>query len=240
MTESELRQWGRKEFAYNYLDKADIMVVGRRRSLDILKSFYRYFLRDKRPNNILDLGCGDGILTHELLGIDDSISAMLVDGSDDMIGKAKERLPESKNLRFHSLSFQELLSSDMDMGMFDLAISSLAIHHLTLSEKKSLFNYVFSHLVDGGYFVIIDCVRSPSEETENWFFQVWQERVSERTVGLDAEVDFEEMFRLYTEEEHYSRVDLLSDQMNALREVGFGNVDCYYKHGVFAMFGGKK
>ena len=30
------------------------------------------------------------------------------------------------------------------------------------------------------------------------------------------------------------------DQINALKEIGFREVDCYYKYGIFAVFGGRK
>ncbi|NQT74660.1 MAG: class I SAM-dependent methyltransferase [Chloroflexi bacterium] len=240
MTESELRQWSQRDFAHKYLEIADIMIVGRKRSLDMLKSFYRYFLRGKKPNRVLDLGCGDGVLAHELLNIDDSISATLVDGSNDMLEKAREKLVEFGNTRFVNMSFQELTSEKPDLGKFEIAVSSLAIHHLTSSEKADLFKYVFSCLVEGGYFVVIDCTRSQAGPVEDWFLELWRERIEERQVGLNVEADFEKMYEKYTETEHYSRLDTMDAQMNALRDVGFSEVDCYYKHGLFAMFGGKK
>jgi hypothetical protein len=35
-------------------------------------------------------------------------------------------------------------------------------------------------------------------------------------------------------------LDPLVPQLNALRSIGFENVDCFYKYGIFAMFGGSK
>ncbi|MFC2027323.1 class I SAM-dependent methyltransferase [Chloroflexota bacterium] len=240
MTESELRQWSQRDFAHKYLEIADVMIVGRKRSLDMLKSFYRYFLRGKKTNRILDLGCGDGVLVNELINIDESISAILVDGSNDMLEKAREKLGEARDTHFVNMSFQELISDKPELGEFELAVSSLAIHHLTLIEKAGLFEYVYSCLVEGGYFVIVDCTRSQAEPVEKWFLELWRERIEERQVGMNVEADFESMYEKYTEKEHYSRVDSMETQMNALREVGFREVDCYYKHGLFAMFGGKK
>ncbi len=64
--------------------------------LEILKSFYRHFLSEKEQKSILDLGCGDGMITQELFKVDNSISATLVDGSEDMLNSAKERLKVQK------------------------------------------------------------------------------------------------------------------------------------------------
>ena len=240
MGESELKQWSQRDFAHKYLEIADVMIVGRKRSLDMLKSFYRYFLRDNKPNRVLDIGCGDGVLVRELFNIDDSISATLIDGSNDMLEKAREKLAETGNTRLVNMSFQDLIDENPDIGQFDFAVSSLAIHHLTASQKADLFKYVFYCLVDGGYFVIIDCTRSQSEPTENWFLELWRERIEERQVGLNVETDFQKIYEKYTEKEHYNRVDSLQVQMKSLEEAGFSDVECYYKHGLFAMFGGRK
>jgi len=37
-----------------------------------------------------------------------------------------------------------------------------------------------------------------------------------------------------------NKPDTLEDQLNALREIGFIEADCYYKYGIFAMYGGRK
>jgi tRNA (cmo5U34)-methyltransferase len=36
-----------------------------------------------------------------------------------------------------------------------------------------------------------------------------------------------------------NKPDTLEDQLEALSETGFRDVDCYYKNGIFAVFGGK-
>lgn len=72
--------WADKEFARKYLEAADVQIVERRRLLVILKSFYKHFFGGKKQSRVLDLGCGDGVLTAALLEVDGSISATLVDG----------------------------------------------------------------------------------------------------------------------------------------------------------------
>ena len=88
--------WAKAEFSQEYRDNADVYIVERSRLLKILKSFYRHFLSEKEQKSILDLGCGDGIITQELFKVDNSISATLVDGSEEMLNSAKERLKVQK------------------------------------------------------------------------------------------------------------------------------------------------
>ncbi len=78
MTEFEKTNWAKPDFGKRFIEEADISVVERRRMLEILKSFYRRHRKETDGNTVLDLGCGDGILTHELLTVDPELSATLV------------------------------------------------------------------------------------------------------------------------------------------------------------------
>jgi len=240
MAESDLEHWADKEFAQHYLNAADVIILGRRTSLAMLNSFYRHFLEHKEGNRVLDLGCGDGILIRTLLETDNSITATLVDGSEDMLKEAQERLASFGNMRFLKATFQELLNMNVQLPDFDLVVSSLAIHHLTNSERKALFKYVHSHLVEGGYFVNIDCVLAPAEEIEKWYIRFWEEGMVEKLNELEVNLDYRDIMQKYLGKDHYSKIDTLAGQMAALEALGFQDVDCFYKRGMFAMYGGRK
>ena len=232
--------WAKVEFSQEYRDNADVYIVERSRLLEILKSFYRYFLTEKEQKSILDLGCGDGIITQELFKIDNSISATLVDGSEDMLNSAKERLKEFKKINYIPASFQEILGKDILHRNFDFIISSMAIHHLTMDEKISLFRKVYAHLHPKGYFLNIDVVLSPDENLEKWYLLLWKEWIDERKKSLGIEGDFfDDIIDRYKNNKD-NKPDTLENQLNALKDIGFRNVDCFYKYGIFTMYGGRK
>ena len=183
MTEFNKSNWASAEFSRQYRDNADIFVVERRRMFGLLASFYNHFLRGK-PTRILDLGCGDGILAHELLKVDDAISAVLVDGSADMLGKARERLKDFKNVQFINASFQEIIGKDILQPDFDFIVSSLAVHHLNMPEKISLFKSLYAHLSPGGFFLNIDVILAPSRSLEQWYLKLWQEWMDDRKAAF--------------------------------------------------------
>lgn len=233
-------RWAKPEFSREYRDNADIFIMERRRLFEIMKSFYGHFIHGNGPKSILDLGCGDGIITHNLMEIDGSISATLVDPSADMMNKARERFAGSNNINFIQASFQDLLKSGIIHQDFDFIVSSMAIHHLDMDDKKGLFNFIFTHLKHGGYFMNIDTVLPPAESLENWYFHTWNEWVDEKKTALGLEGDlFSDLTRRYKDADE-NKPDTLDDQLNALRETGFREIDCYYKYGIFAVFGGKK
>ena len=240
MTEFNKSKWANAEFGQEYIDNADIYIIERRRLLKILKSFYRHFLGKKGENHILDLGCGDGIVTQWLLEIDDSISATLIDGSEDMLNKARERLKEVTNIQYIHASFQELLEKDILDSKFNFIVSSMAIHHLTMEEKRSLFRKIHSYLKGGGYFVNIDVVLAPTDPLDIWYMELWQEWMDEKKALLDIVGDpSADIVKRYKDMEE-NKPDILNAQLDAMKEIGFNDVDCFYKYGIFAIFGGKK
>lgn len=240
MTDFNNTNWSKPEFSRQYRDNADIYIVERRRMFDILKSFYRHFLKDKGKCNVLDLGCGDGILTHNLLEIDGSISAMLIDPSEDMLSRAKERLRGFDDVHYIQASFQDLMKDNILQESFSFIVSSLAIHHLTMEEKKSLFGMIYSHLLPRGYFMNIDVILAPTADLEEWYMNLWQEWMDEKKASLGMEKDmFRDIIKRYKELEE-NKPDTLEDQLNALKDTGFREVDCFFKYGIFVVYGGKK
>jgi tRNA (cmo5U34)-methyltransferase len=240
MTEFNDLQWAKPEYTQEYRDSADVFIVERKRLLEILKSFYKHFVGNKPNRNILDLGCGDGIVIGELLKIDNSIQATLIDGSEDMLSRAKDRLKDFKNVHFIRASFQELLNKNTPLQNYDFIVSSLAIHHLTMEEKTVLFKTIYSHLNVGGYFLNIDVVLAPSDALEQWYLLIWKEWIAERKSFLGIEGGHYEDIVWKYKDNRDNKPDILTAQLNALQAIGFKDVDCFYKYGIFTMYGGKK
>jgi tRNA (cmo5U34)-methyltransferase len=240
MTEFNDLQWAKPEYTQEYRDSADIFIVERKRLLEILKSFYKHFISNKANSNILDLGCGDGIVIYELLKIDNSIEATLIDGSEDMLGRAKDRLKDFKNVHFIRASFRELLNKNTTLQNYDFIVSSLAIHHLTMEEKTVLFKTIYSHLNVDGYFLNIDVVLAPSDALEQWYLLLWKQWIDERKSFLGIEDShYDDIIWKYKDNTD-NKPDILAAQLNILGVIGFKDVDCFYKYGMFTMYGGKK
>ena len=232
-------RWADPEFSKEYRDNADIFIVERRRLFEIMKSFYRHFLSDKK-NYVLDLGCGDGIITCNLLEVENSITATLIDPSADMLDKARERLQGFSNVNYNQASFQDLVKGNIICRKFNFIVSSMAIHHLTAEEKKKLFEFIHSCLNPGGYFMNIDVVLAPADCLEDWYMQLWKEWMDEKKSALDMEQGLFSDIPARYRENNDNQPDTLDVQLNALRNTGFKEVDCFYKYGIFAVYGGMK
>ena len=242
MVEFEHSEWSRAEFAAEFVENADHYIVERRRMLEVVLSFYRRFTRTRRSGRdtrLLDLGSGDGALSHELLKNDGTIRATLVDASPEMLECARRRLRSYPHVEFVERSFQQLLRDPDTPSEFDIVVSGLAIHHLELEAKKALFSYVFAHLDDGGDFVNLDVALAPDASLEDWYMVLWHEWIRQHAERAGRQHEFDHVPQQYKTNPD-NLPDTLDDQLSALRAVGFEAVDCYYKYGVFVVFGGRK
>jgi tRNA (cmo5U34)-methyltransferase len=233
--------WAKEEFSKNYLAKADIYIVERRKMFRLVTSFCGYFFGGRKGISLLDLGCGDGMLTEEILKIDTTVSGTLVDGSGPMLQKARERLHTYHNLHFVEASFQELLRGKVILSDFDFCLSSQAIHHLDMKDKASLFKYIQSHLRAGGSFVNVDVVRAPTNELQEWYYAMWRDWMHGMFARHNVKDEMpQDVITRYKDPASMNTPDTLEAQLEALTEAGFRDVDCYYKNGIFAVFGGRK
>ncbi len=238
MSEFEKSRWADSEFSQNYRDEANIYLPFRRQFIEIAKSLYAYFISTRTEARVLDLGCGDGLFVQELLKSFSPASVTLVDGSAEMLEAAKKRLANNANINFIKASFQDLLAGESLDENFDFVYSSLAIHHLPFEQKNQLYTYVHKLLSPGGCFAHYDVVVPPSRKIEKWYLSLWREWIREHPA-----VEMREKL-LGIPEQYKDNPDNLPDtlgsQLQALEEIGFKEVDSFFKYGIFSLFGGVK
>ena len=238
MSKFEKSQWIESDFTQNYRDDADIYLPFRSQFIVVTKSIYSYFNNVKDSDaKILDLGCGDGLFIQEFLKSFSPLSITLIDGSSEMLESAKKRLKNKTNINFINSTFQELLKKKPLKGNFNFIFSSLAIHHLGFEEKKQLYKYVYKLLSKGGLFLNYDVVIHPSKKNEKYYLSLWkqwiEEHPSERSKML---LGIPEQYKKNKD----NIPDTLKLQLETLENIGFKDVDNYFKYGLFVLFGGVK
>lgn len=87
--------------------------------------------------NILDVGAGTGLLNTLYAEKYPQAKIDLVDISSDMLNRASARFKGNKNVKFLLQDFTEL---ELEESKYDLAVSALAIHHLTDEQKEKLYS----------------------------------------------------------------------------------------------------
>jgi SAM-dependent methyltransferase len=155
---------------------------------------------------VLDLGTGDGRLLALLLEERPEITAVGVDLSDVMLAAAGRRFEADSRVR---LVRHDLSRPLPELGRFDAVVSSMAIHHLEHDRKRALFGEVHEILEPGGVFANFEHVASPTERLHRAFF-----------AAIDEPLE---------NEDPSDRLLDVETQLGWLRELGFDDVDCYWK-----------
>ncbi len=238
MSKFKKSRWADSEFSQNYRDEADIYLPFRSQFINITKALYGHYISNSTEARVLDLGCGDGLFIQELTKAFPSVKATLMDGSSEMLAAAQNRLKNHTNLNFINASFQKILTKDVISENFNFIYSSLAIHHLSSKEKKDLYAFIYSHLSPGGFFVNYDVTVPPSEELELWYLSLWRQWIQNNLDKINNEnlIGTPEQYK----ENPDNTPDSLASQLDALKDIGYKNVDCFFKYGIFALFGGSK
>ncbi len=224
--------WTSAEVAASYLE-------GMRGAIPLAGAQLAIMLRviaAARPNGVtrfMDLGCGDGVLGAALLEVYPKAEAVLVDFSQPMLNIAKEKLGDRATYVFGDYATPDWL--DAVEGPFDVIVSGYSIHHQPDARKREVYAEIFDLLAPGGVFLNMEHVAPRASWGEAAFDDLF----------LDAMVTSLAMTREQAADRHHNRQDkhanilaTVEDQCDWLREIGYAEVDCWFKVFELALFGG--
>ena len=204
-------EWTTAEHVRRYLGRAD----GYPRRAEGESVLLEHVPGDAR--RVLDLGTGDGRLL-ALLQIDrPEMLGVGVDFSELMLQAARQRFSDDDRMDLVSHDLAHQLPA---LGRFDAVVSSMAIHHLGHERKRTLCGEVFELLEPGGVFANFEHVASPTHRLHLAFFAA----IGEPLAGEDPS----------------DRLLAVEPQLTWLRELGFEDVDCYWKWLEMALLIGLK
>jgi len=195
--------------------------------------------------NVLDLGCGDGALAASVLARHQDASAVLVDFSEPMLARAQERFDgnDAAAVLVHA-DFCERTWIDRlpDARPYDLVISGYAIHHLDDERKLLLFRDIYRLLRPGGLFLNLEHVAPVSCLGHELFDELFINSLFDQAIRQDPAVRRTAVAAQYhgREDQHDNRLAPVDEQCRWLREIGFIDVDCYFKFLALALLAGRK
>jgi tRNA (cmo5U34)-methyltransferase len=172
-----------------------------------------------RAKRVLDLGTGDGRILAMVKSRLPKIKGVALDFSDPMLELARKRFARDNLVQVvkHDLNVKLPASK---LGRFNAVVSCLAIHHLTHARKKRIYREIFGLLRANGVFCNLERVASPSEALHLKFLNA---------IGSTPEG-----------EDPSNKLLDVETQVHWLKEIGFLDVDCYWKWLEFALMVGFK
>ena len=193
--------------------------------LDLLSDCTKHLPKKFSPENILDLGCGNGNITSRLLPLFSNARYTLLDASQQMLSLCKNifQNPEIQYVQsyFNDFSFKE--------DHYDLIVAGFSIHHCKAKEKKELFQKIYKSLKKGGIFSYSDLMIGKDNSEHSKLLKKWKVFVNK---------SFSDGKKWEWIMEHYEEFDFpdnLNDQIEWLKNNGFDKIrrtsyEKFWKH----------
>ncbi len=215
--------------------------------MSILKS------RSQPVRNFIDLGCGDGILGATILNEYPSARGVLADFSEPMLTQAREQLKGFESqLVFENLDYGDPAwvnrmqahgaALSESKGPFDAVVSSYSIHHQPDVRKREIYQEIYSLLEPGGWFINIEHIASEAQLAVDLFNKHIIDHWYEQENLKGGTKTYEEVAETFMSRPDKDANILLSvnAQCDWLREIGYEEVDCYFRVYELAVFGGRR
>lgn len=183
--------------------------------------------------DVLDLGCGAGNYTIKCLEKLPNSSVTLVDISDNMLVKARERIaPLTKGeVTTIKSDIRDLRFPD---DSFDIAVSGFCFHHLRNDDDwEKVFTVLYNAIRPTGGLIIADLVTQDNDMLSEY---AW-ENYAKYLEGIGGKAFCMKTLANIAREDSPRSITY---QLNLLRRVGFVNVDIIYKNLCFGIFCGTK
>ncbi len=228
--------WLNPEAAENYAQTVDTIVPQRKEILSIIS---KLAIELGSTNlKIIDLGCGLGDVTAEIVKLKPYVDVLMLDFSDEMIRRSNERFRDNKHITVvkHDLN-QGILGITDDKG-FDAVVSCFAIHHVEFENRIKLYSDIHAVLKEGGLFINGDLFKEDSPIIDQWEFD---NKISATVVMLKEKLGQEWTFddlklnRLENAQKMGDKPGTLWEMFHDMKATGFEYVDCLWKFGNLAI-----
>ncbi|MCU0532440.1 MAG: class I SAM-dependent methyltransferase [Hydrococcus sp. Prado102] len=181
--------------------------------------------------NVIDLGSGTGTVAKLIKDAYPEARITCLDLVENMLEMAKSKLVGKSNIRYQNGNFERYQFDDV----YDVAISSLALHHLLTDEdKKRFYQKIYDNLAPGGVFYNADIILASSDRIQETYMNQWKAFMRKQLSEDDIE---NKCIAKYYEEDRPAK---LLEQLSWLTDIGFCEVDVLWKYYNFAVYGGRK
>lgn len=190
--------------------------------------------RAAAAGDVLEICCGEGLLTAALLQRLPEARVHAYDGSESMLAATRARAGDPARLATRII---DIAATDWRQFGAPLraVVSSLAVHHLDGAGKRRLFADLHAALAPGGVFVLADVVQPAGDAGSAIAAELWDQEVRDRALALDGDLAGFEAFRR-ADWNHFRHASLdpidkpstVAEHLDWLRAAGYVEVDLHW------------
>ncbi|WDI45035.1 class I SAM-dependent methyltransferase [Bremerella sp. P1] len=179
--------------------------------------------------HVLDIGCGAGNYTLKLLERISGLSCTLIDLSQPMLDRAKQRLSQSTAEEVITLQ-RDIREVELPDETYDVVMAAAVLHHLRDdADWNNVFRKIHQAMRPGGIFLVSDLVTSDLPAAE----EVQRNRYGEYLTDFRDD-DYRQAVFDYIEKEDTPRSVLF--QVDVCRSVGFRQVEVLHLNACFGAY----
>ncbi len=240
MTKIDHTIWKSESVVAGYLERRDSRPL-MQEQLEVMLRLIRELCRPVR--RFMDLGCADGILAAAIMENFPHATAILADHSAPMLEAARQKFQNLlASIHFCTADYSgpEWIPVVTQYAPFDLVASGFSIHHQPDARKQQIYAEIFDMLAPGGMFIHIEHVASPTERLAALWDRILVDALYDGAIQRGGNKS-----RACIEKEYFERPDReanlftsVETQCQWLREIGYTDVDCFFKYFELAIFGG--
>lgn len=195
--------------------------------------------REGQAGKIIELGSGTGFFSSVLSRRYPQAGLWLIDGSEEMLGKARSAVTGRRDCRFIRAMLQEA-GPELFEGA-DIVFSALTIHHLCDEDKGLLYDRIWKGLQPGGWFVYFDQFRLDTRSEDLLLEYLACKDIQRRLRGdipehfYIRELEIGEIIRKdrMVKENENDREAVYGETLARLRSSGFATVTTVYQEARF-------
>lgn len=231
---TELGGWASSKAALRLRVQSD-MVPGRDEALALIATLAAS-CASPRPR-FLDLGCGHGDVSAEILARLPAASVTLLDFSPDMLARARARFGDDARIDTVQHDLRNGLPPEL-AGPFDAVVSCFTLHNVEPARRVRVYADVRRVLRREGLVITGDRVREGGPAMEAWAFDRWVAWMTERArtrYGSRKTAAEIRARQLELDAALGDRPDSIWAMREDMQRAGFTQIDCLYKNQITAV-----
>jgi ubiquinone/menaquinone biosynthesis C-methylase UbiE len=231
---TELGGWASSKAALRLRVQSD-MVPGRDEALALIAELAASCASS--PPRFLDLGCGHGDVSAEILARLPAASVTLLDFSAEMLARARARFGDNGRIETMQHDLRDGLPPAL-AGPFDAVVSCFTLHNVEPASRVRVYADARRVLRREGLVITGDRVREDAPAMQSWAFDRWIAWMTERArtrYGSRKTAPEIRARQLELDGALGDRPDSIWAMREDMRRAGFTQIDCLYKNQITAV-----